>query len=326
MPIVFTKPAQPVEGWEDISANNTVPLTISGGWRNAKMWLYPDNNTLLVANGSTSSADSREVATLDLTTMLWASKTDISGSAKLGEPVFHPVNGNPMIMGVTDAERQVYEYSIGTDTWTATLFFSSTRKHFRSPSANLPNGEVILLGSGLSTDGQYNIASRWDGTSLSPAADIPTIPVSTGGNSELFAAGNNKVYMMGNSDADNALIAINNVYIFDTVLNTWDTTSLTMPEPHLQCVVVPLDSTRCMVIGGSETSAGGGSSKTYIFDSNTETFTAYGDGYGMPVSGTPHNTGLNLMQGILLGDGRVLTTQRNGTGTDILIRRTINPV
>jgi len=316
MPIIFTQPAGPTIGWEAVTTTGN-PFTPTQFY-NAKMWLYPDNNTLLVAARSTSSSPSREVASLNLTTMAWSAlQNPLPHNGKLGHAVWHPVSGNPLIMGVSDQSRSVYEYIIGTDTWTKTQPFLPPRTFQGAAATNLPNGDVILLGPNQPAL-QYNDAVSWDGTTLTVLTDIPTSPVAVSGNSNLFASGT-KVYMIGNRLVAGA-VATDVVYRYDTNLNSWDS-SITMPEPHQQCVVVPLDSTRAMVIGGSTGGGGSSNEKTYIFDASTETFTPYGVDYAEPAASS--SASITSSQGIKLDDGRVLMLH---SGTVVEGYVTINPV
>jgi hypothetical protein len=196
---------------------------------------------------------------------------------------------------------------------------STLRDHQIGATCTLLNGNVLLVGSAENAS-QAVIVDEWDGTAWptepTQRADIPTSPVDTRGYGAAFAADNNKVYLIGGRD--NLTAAIDVVYRYDVALDSWTDVGIRMPENHVQVIVIPLDGKRCMVIGGDSTAiigypATGGSSKTYIFNSTTETFTPYGVEYGMPASGTPIETGMNDANGILLADGRVLTIGINGT-------------
>jgi len=321
MPLITTTPfnPRPTAGWELVTTNNAFPLSQDRGSQTYKLWLEPDTNTLLVANGSSENIRSREVAELDLTTLLWNQLNDSSSLTKVGgKGVRHPVSNKPVILCMT-GERQQDTYTTGTDTWAAALLSSTTRDHWNGAACNLLNGDVLLVGS-TENAAAGKLVDQWDGTPWSteptPKADIPTSPVDTRGFGSVFAADNNKVYLIG-SRTDSS-VGTDVVYRYDVALDSWSDEGIRMPEPHLQTIVVPLDGTRCMVIGGNEGAAigyplTGGSSKTYIFNSTTETFTPYGVEFGMPASVTPIETGFNDANGILLADGRVLTIGPAGT-------------
>lgn len=292
MPIVIANPASPAPiGWESVTENNARPFTIIGSYIN--MWLLPDD-TILVKSGG----NSKDLAIFSPATGLWTEKNDLLENSRWTFAVFHPITGNPVAMP-TALTQNALEYDIGLDSWSA-VSMPAGRAHSQGGTCNLADGDVMSFSS-ASVAIQQDYATSWDGASFSSRANIPTSPLDNEGYSMPFASSNDNVYLFGNRGSGSASDV---VYKYNISGNTWSTTT-SMPEPHLQCVVVPLDGTRAMIIGGGETGANGSSDKVYIFDSATDTFTVFA-GVRTPENPIALATSMNESAAVLQADSKVL--------------------
>lgn len=309
MPLVNTTPFFKLgQGWVSVTQNNSIPFgtTISAY---ANLWRLPDD-TILVHNGYHPTYG-KQVAIFNPATGLWTAKGDMPAAAIRGTATFNPATGKPVLAAPQITETDIYEYTSGTDTWALIANFAPYH-HDTAAVAKLPGGDVFAFSnvSGGYVGTERNSGTRWDGVNFTVLVDIPDIPVATWAYHGIFASANGYVYLIGGQNYSTSL-ATSNVYRYDPALNTWTTAANNLPEAHLSSLVIPLsDGYRALVLGGGTAGTGGGSDEVYIFDSTTETFSAY-LGLGLPENGVALSTALNAAGGVLLADGNVMVLQNS---------------
>ncbi len=295
MPIVFTNPTipEPVT-WESVTQNNAMPFAPSLAYAN--MWLLPDD-TILVKNGATT----KDIAIFDPATGLWTSKNDLPESASTSFAVFHPITGNPVTMPAQQPATKYMEYDIDLDSWTVTSI-NFARSHWGGGTCNIPNGDTMSF-SNIGTSAKYDQATLWDGALFTAVADIPTVPLNNAGYSMPFASSNGNVYLMGSRNEVGSSSS-DIVYKYNISSDMWSV-GPSLPVALVQIIIVPLDGTRAMLIGGSTSGAGGASQFVYIFDSTAETYTAFA-GVRTTENPTALPTAMNSAAAVLQADGKVL--------------------
>lgn len=304
MPLINITPYHKVNvGWESVTQNNVIPFSApTSGF--SQMWAISADEILIHTGGT--GANGQQVATFNLTTGLWTLKTSLPQDATVGMGALHPTSGNPIIGAVSAVAGDILEYNPGGDTWSVVATLPGGRYHRGGIMANLGNGDVVFAQS-IYDAVQSDYVTSWNGVGFTLEADIPHTPIQTSNYGNIFGSSNGYLYLIS-TRAYGPFVATDIVYRYHLGTGLWSTAANNMPEPHLQSIVVPLDGTRALVMGGGETGAGGSSDKVYIFDSTTETFTSFA-GIRTPENPLPLPTSYNVGSATKMPDGRVITFQ-----------------
>lgn len=168
-------------------------------------------------------------------------------------------------------------YTPGTDTWDETLSTAATwtaRK--KATGATVASGSAIFVMGGVLTSGASDAATNQVRV-YNPTTDAWSSGTNLPANRQGGVAavlGDGKLYYFGGGSTNNTNSAQSTVFVYDSVLDQWETAGVSMPYPLVHASMSVIGG--YAVIAGGITPSGGVARDVWFFDPFTQTFTLMG--------------------------------------------------
>lgn len=168
-------------------------------------------------------------------------------------------------------------YTPGTDTWDEALDASApwtARK--KATAAVVSSGTAIFVMGGVLTNGASDAAINQvrvynpTGDSWTSGVNLPA--VRQGGVAAIL--GDNKLYYFGGSTTNNTNAGTSTVFVYDSVLNQWETAGVSLPVANTHAMIEVING-YAFIVGGINPS-GGVLTDVWMFDPFGQRFTRVG--------------------------------------------------